>query len=173
MISRLDLSAPFDLVNVELLIKILRIIGLPKDLVKLISSWLNQRKFYVQIGDCCSTIHESETGTKQGSVLGPVLYANFVSPIFDLAKITNFADDNFVVMWKRVLSKLIVDLEKELEMITKWLKDSGLVVNSSKTDLCLFHINDQPEIHVRILDILVKRNKSMNVLVVTFDCKLD
>jgi GDP-D-mannose dehydratase len=47
------------------------------------------------------------------------------------------------------------------------------VVNSSKTDLCLFHRNDQPEVHVRISGILVKSNKSINVLGVTFDCKLD
>jgi hypothetical protein len=72
-----------------------------------------------------------------------------------------------------VQSKLIVDLEKELEMIVKWLKDSGLVVNSSKTDLCLFHRNDQSDIQVRISGTLIKSNKSMNVLGVTFDCKLD
>jgi hypothetical protein len=53
-------------------------------------------------------------------------------------------------------------------------KDSRLVVNSSKTDLCLFHRNnDQPEIQVRISETIVKSNKSMNVLGVTFDCKLN
>jgi hypothetical protein len=31
----------------------------------------------------------------------------------------------------------------------------------------------QPKIHVRISDVLVKSNKSMNVLGVTIDCKLD
>jgi hypothetical protein len=118
-----------------------------------------------QIGDCCWTIHESDTGTIHGSVLGPVLYY--------LTKITNFEDDNFVVFWNMGLSKLIVDLEKELKMIIKWLKDSGLVVISSKTDLCLFHRNDQQEIHVIIWDILVKSSKRMNVLGVTFDCKLN
>jgi hypothetical protein len=82
-------------------------------------------------------------------------------------------NDNFIVWWNKVLSKMIVDLKKDLEMIVKWLKDSGLVVNSSKTDLCLFHRNDQPEVHVRISGSLVKSNKSMNVLGVTFDCKLN
>jgi hypothetical protein len=67
--------------------------------------------FYVKIGENCSAMHHSNTGEIQGSVLGSVLYAIFVSHIFDLTKSTNFADDNFVVMWNRVLSKLIVDLE--------------------------------------------------------------
>ena len=156
IMSSLDLSAAFDLVNVELLIKRLKIIGFPGDIIRLIRVWLTDRKYYVSLDDCCSAVHYSNTGTVQGSVLGPVLYAIFVSPIFDLTKITNFADDNFIIRWNKVLSKLIVDLEKDLEMIVKWLKDSGLVVNSSKTDLCLFHHNDQPEVHVRISGSLVK-----------------
>ena len=34
----------------------------------------------------------------QGSILGPVLYAIYVSIFFDLLKLTNFADDNFDVV---------------------------------------------------------------------------
>ena len=34
-----------------------------------------------------------------------------------------------------------------LEMIVKWPKGSGLVVNESKTEICLFHTNDQPQMH--------------------------
>ncbi len=33
------------------------------------------------------------------------------------------------------------NFEKELEIIIKWLKDSGL---QAKTELCLFQLNDQP-----------------------------
>ena len=47
----------------------------------------------------------------------------------------NFADDNFCVLWNRDLSKLIIDLEKNLKMITKWLKGSGLLVNEAKTEI--------------------------------------
>ena len=47
----------------------------------------------------------------------------------------NFADDNFCLEWNKQLDVLIIDLEKKLEMITKWLKDSGLVVNESKTEM--------------------------------------
>ncbi len=171
--ASLDLSAAFDLVNVELLIKRLRIIGLPGDLINLIEIWLSDRKFYVEVDGGCSAVHGSGTGTIQGSVLGPVLYAIFVSPLFELTKITNFADDNFVVLWNKILSKLILNIEKELEMIIKWLKDSGLMVNSSKTEICLFHRNDQPDVLVVISGAPVKSKKSMNVLGVIFDCKLN
>ena len=50
----------------------------------------------------------------------------------------------FCLKWNRKIETLIVDLEINLEMITKWLRGSGLVVNESKTEICLFHRNDQP-----------------------------
>ena len=92
--------------------------------------------------------------------------------MFDLTDIVNFADDNFCVESDKVLSVLISNLEMRLEMITKWLKDSGLVVNESKTKVCLFHGNDQPLIQIRLQDVLITSKKSMNVLGVIFDSKL-
>ena len=53
------------------------------------------------------------------------LYAIFVSPLFDLQDLVNFADDNFCVLWNGNLGLLIIDLETRLEMIIKWLKESG------------------------------------------------
>ena len=172
IMASLDLSAAFDLVNVELLIKRLRVMGLPIDLVKMISIWLTDRKQYVEISGLSSAILDLDSGTVQGSILGPLLYAIFVSPLFDLANLTNFADDNFIVGWNKLLPALIDDMEKTLEMIIKWLKDSGLEVNEGKTEVCLFHRNDQPLITIKLLGNSVKTKKSMNVLGVLFDSKL-
>ena len=58
-------------------------------------------------------------------------------------------------------------------MITKWLKDSGLLVNESKTEICLFHSNDQPLIQIRLQNVLITSKKYMNVLGVIFDSKLN
>ena len=95
--------------------------------------------FYVDINGNCSYIKTSDTGTIQGSRLGPILYAIYVSPLFDIEKMTNYADDNLIVRWNKCLVELITDMEKSLEAITKWLKKSGLKVNESKTEICLFH----------------------------------
>ena len=54
--------------------------GMPADLIRLICEWLVGRSFYIQVGDDCSSLFDSDCGTIQGSVLGPVLYALFVSP---------------------------------------------------------------------------------------------
>ena len=81
--ASLDLSSAFDVVNVELLLKRLKIIGIPSDIVSLISVWLENRYFFVTVGDDSSDVHHSNVGTVQGSILGPILYAIFVSPLFD------------------------------------------------------------------------------------------
>jgi hypothetical protein len=62
-----------------------------------------------------------------------------VSPLFDFENITSFADDNFVVVGNKVIKNLIADLEKELEKIARWLKDSGFHIIRSKTDICLLN----------------------------------
>ena len=173
VMASLDLSMAFDMVNIELLVKRLRIMGMPWDVVRLIREWWVGRSYYVQVGDDSSALFESNVGTIQGSVLGPILYALFVSPLFDLAKITNFADDNFCLVWNREIEALVVDLERKLEMIIKWLRDSGLVVNQSKTEICLFHKQDQQPIQVTVENVIVTSKKSMNVLGVIFDSKLD
>ena len=59
----------------------------------------------------------------------------FVSPLYDLAKLTLFDDDNYIVGWNTILELLINDMRTSLEMITKWLRKSGLKVNDAKTEM--------------------------------------
>ena len=172
ILASLDLSSAFDLVNIDLLIKRLKIIGLPKDVIDLISAWLSERSFYVSIDGVNSVIFDLLLGTVQGSILGPVLYAIFVSPIFDIADLSAFADDTFIPKSNSSLPRLIVDMEKSLEAITKWLKKSGLIVNQAKTECCLFYKNDCAQVNLKIGDCTILTKKSINVLGVIFDSKL-
>ena len=172
LMASIDLSAAFDLVNTKLLLKRLKIIGLPPDILRLIELWLTKRSFYVNINGKNSYIVKLIGGTIQGSILGPLLYAIYVSPLFDLLNVTNFADDNFVIRWNNCIEALISDMKKDLEAMTKWLKDSGLKVNESKTEVCLFHQNDCQPISFFINDSKVTSSSTMNVLGITFDSKL-
>ena len=172
LMASIDLSAAFDLVNIKLLMKRLAIIGLPTDILQLIELWLSERSFFVNIDGKNSMVIDLKCGTIQGSILGPILYAIYVSPLFDILKLTNFADDNFVIRWNKCMTALISNMEKDLEIMTKWLKDSGLKVNESKTELCLFHRKDCPIISIRLNQNTVNSSTSMNVLGIFFDSKL-
>ena len=173
LMASLDLSSAFDVVNVELLIKRLKIIGLPSDVIDLISVWLHERQFYVSLDGKNSFVHESGVGTVQGSVLGPILYSLFVSPLLDLVKITLFADDNYILTWNKQRGPLLAEMQTKLSIITDWLRDSGLKVNESKTELCLFHRKDQLPIQITLNNEVIVSKSSMNVLGVEFDCKLN
>ena len=119
-----------------------------------------------------SFIKLSDLGTVQGSILGPFLYALFVSPLFDLTNMTAFADDKQIMESNRSLQVLIRDMEQRLEMITKWLKESGLIVNEEKTEICLFYKQDHPTVTLTLNGKLLRTKKTINVLGVIFDSKM-
>ena len=173
LMASLDLSAAFDVVNVELLLKRLKIMGLPPDIINLLNKWLNNQFFYVSVGDGNSFVYGTSVGTVQGSILGPVLYALFVSPLLDLEKIILFADDNYVLVWNKHVGLLKAEMERKLGVINDWLRNSGLKVNETKTELCLFHRKDNPPIEITLHNQIITSKPSMNVLGVAYDSKLN
>jgi exonuclease III len=172
LMASVDLSAAFDVVNIDLLMKRLRILGLPDDVLSLVELWLRKRLFYIDINGEISKLHEIDYGTIQGSILGPVLYAIYVSPLFDLTELSNFADDNFALTWHKNKQSTISSMELKINVIVNWLKDSGLKVNETKTELCLFYRRDTPPIEITIGNDILKSKTEMNVLGVIFDSKL-
>ena len=173
LVASLDLSAAFDLVDVKLLIKRLIIIGLPDDVIQLINEWLTNRYYYVDINGKTSTLFDLLLGTVQGSILGPILYALFVSPLWDVIPCLSFADDSYLLKSNKVLPQLIKDMEKSLEAMTKWLKKSGLKVNEAKTEVCFFCKNDTRPVEVMICNSKVTSKSTISVLGIIFDSKLN
>ena len=173
LMASLDLSAAFDVVNIDLLMKRLRIIGLPGDVLSLIDVWLRNRLFYVEIDGRVSKFFDIKYGTIQGSILGPILYAIYVSPLFDITDLSNFADDNYALTWSKSKNSAIALMENKISTIINWLSGSGLKVNEEKTELCLFYRKDSPTIEITINNKIIKSSNVMNVLGVTFDSKLN
>jgi hypothetical protein len=70
------------------------------------------------------------------------MYSIFIAPIFDIENLHAVTDNLFMPRWKASLSNLILEMEKSVEPITKWLRKSGLKVNDGKTELCLLNRMD-------------------------------
>ena len=172
MIS-LDLSAAFDVVNHKLLIKRLQLKGLPQHLVNLIQTWLTCRTMYVDINGMCSTYRNIDEGTLQGSVLGPVLFAIFISPVYEVTEMTTFADDNYLLEFDKDIMSTIGKVKMKAERVIKWLRDSGMKVNSEKTELCIFSTKDVRQIEIEIDNEKILSKNSIRVLGVIFDSKLN
>ena len=96
----------------------------------------------------------------------------FIRPLYKIEKITTFADDNYAVETGDNKDSVLEELEKKLKRIIKWLKDSGLKVNETKTELCIFHRTDNTQGRIMISDVMIEAKTEMNVLGITFDSKL-
>ena len=90
---------------------------------------------------------------------------------FDNLRINFFLNELFLV-WSKNKSDLVRQMEIKLGRIMDWLKKSGMRVNESKTDLCLFYRGDKTPIMVTLYGQIIQSNKSINILGVIFDSKL-
>jgi hypothetical protein len=140
----LDLSAAFDTINHELLLSRLRddfnIAGVALDWFR---SYLSGRKFCVQAGGFKSKDYPLDIGVPQGSVLGPLLFTLFTTPlmkIFAKHEISYhlYADDTqFWVSFdhKNPDSELAARtaLSCVFQEVEKWMANHSLKLNPSKT----------------------------------------
>ena len=140
----------------------MKIMGLPDDLLDLINVWLRDRSYYVCVNGQNSTLYDLLLGTVQGSVLGTVLYAIFISPLFDIEDLSAFADDNFTISAHIDLQIAKTNLEISLTNISKWMKDSGLKINESKTELCVFTRTAHQAVSITVNGTIIESKNTMN-----------
>lgn len=165
-----DLSAAFDLVDHNLLIKRMEIMGLPKKLCTLIKDWLEKRYYYVECENEVSSIKFLQKGTVQGSVLGPVLFSIFIRPMFDIEDLYSYADDSYILVHEATTEELIKQTEEKTNNVAKWLDQSGMVVNAEKTEFVIFP--KKGEFSLNILGKEIKNKQTIQILGLTFSSDL-
>ena len=171
--ASMDLSAAFDVVKVDLLLERLTKMGMPPDITNLLEVWLIYQQSYVEVHNCCSQYYDSNCGTVQGSILGPVLFSPFVSPLLEKEDVISYADDNYLIKGNKVKEIALQRLQFQLERVMKWLTNSGLKVNAEKTELVIFHRSDTATKTLRMNGVVVQSKKEISVLGLTFDSKLE
>ena len=170
-VASLDLSSAFDVINVDLLLMRLSIMGLPDDLVLLLRSWLKNRSAYVEVDGECSEFFDVPNGSVQGSSLGPVLFNLFVAP--NTESEMSYADDGFYVAVHEDRTEALKKLEEKLIRAEQWLSGSGLKVNASKTELVIFHKHDSARGSISLSQTRIDSKAEMKVLGIIFDNQLE
>jgi hypothetical protein len=168
----LDLSAAFDVVNIDLLIARLKILGLPTDWMSLLESWLRDRAAFVEVSVDRSMLYDIKIGTVQGSILGPVLFSLFVSPVFELKNIVAYADDTYMLASSRTKESLVTEIGEALTTISLWFRSSGLKVNEEKTEIVIFYKDNCNPEDVLINGTIIRTKAKMKVLRITMDTTL-
>ena len=160
----LDLSAAFDTVNHQLLLNRLKYkFGFGGVILDWIRFYLKDRKQRVVIGDVQSDMVELSQGVPQGSVLGPILFSLYTSPLGDICWHHNvnfhaFADDQqYYFSFQLTQNEVdagISQLQECINDIQTWMRTNLLKLNDDKTKVMLIGTRQQltklPEVTVKI-----------------------
>jgi len=119
--------------------------GISGSVLSWLQSYLHNRSQSVRIGSSSSSVATLTTGVPQGSVLGPILFSLYISPLSHLIAAHNlqhqqYANDTqlFIAISPTDPTQSLTELESCLTDLYCWLSHSGLCLNPSKSDAVLF-----------------------------------
>ena len=119
-----DLSKALDCLPHELLIAKLDAYGFDKSSLKLIHSYLSNKKQRVKINDRYSLWSDILFGVPQGSILGPLLFNIFICEIinfFEYFDIANYADDSTTYCAGKSAEFVVNNLQQSSTILLEWL----------------------------------------------------
>ena len=141
----LDISVAFTTISHSILLRRheteFGVVGIALDKLQ---SYLSDRRHHVKFGRHCSETVLCSSGVPHGSVLGPLLFAVYISPVGDLIKSKGvdyhqYADDVQLFLSLET-SSLTADLQKleSCSMARKaWFTENELLPNVDKSDAML------------------------------------
>jgi hypothetical protein len=141
----LDISAAFDTISHKTIIKRLEDeFGIVGTALLWFQSYLSDRTFSVRVGSTSSSAVPVSTGVPQGSVLGPLLFTVYVSPIGRLIESCHigyhaYADDTQLFTALRTSVQDNIDrLVHCVETLQLWFWHNGLLLNPDKSEVIFF-----------------------------------
>ena len=117
------------------------------------------------------------SGVPQGSILGPILFNNFINDLFYRVKeseLHNFADDNTISSAEFSVQKLLKTLERETQIASDWFKENNMIVNADKFEAIIVKRNSDMcnQYTINIDGNQVTSEKSVKLLGINIDNKL-
>ena len=150
--------------------------------LKWFSSYLNHRFQAIKIGLTLSELHELLFGVRQGSVLGPLLFSLYTTPLSKVIrrhsdiKFHFYADDTqlFIHLSYKNATSAFDKLNSCLQDVQEWMPSSMLKLNSEKTEFIIFGSHAQlknfdSHLPVRIFGKLLHPSAVVKNLGVWFD----
>ena len=147
VVMLLDLSAAFDTVDHDLLLKILEEeIGLKGKVLSWFESFLKGRAQRIRIGEVTSGVIYIKFGVPQGSVLGPVLFNIYIRSIYRCINklgfdISGYADDHQILKVFKPHNQyetLVLQLDNCFTTTKSWMHRYFLKMNDPKTQIIVF-----------------------------------
>ena len=171
----MDLSKAYDCLPHDLLIAKLEAYGFGMRSLRLIASYLSNRKQRVKIGSTVSDWQDIVCGVPQGSVLGPLLFNFFLNDFLLFIQdcdVCNFADDNTLFKYDRNIEKVALSLENDISNAIYWFKWNQMVANPCKFQVMFLGLNKEIEMQLNINNKQIKVVNTVKLLGITVDSKL-
>lgn len=143
MLVMLDLTAAFDTVNHSILLNDLKLLGIGGVVWKWFKSYLEDRKFTVEIGNASSQIGNMETGVPQGTILAPILFSIYTIELYHVLQQFDvschfYADDTQLLITVNDEEEARRDFSLILDAILSWMSSRRLKLNTDKTECIMF-----------------------------------
>ena len=133
------LSKAFYCVQHDLLLAKLNACGFDYKSLKLISSFLSNRKYRTRINSSFSEWKHLLIGIPQASVLGPLLFNIYMCDLFlfmSKSNVANYADDTTLYACEKKLYDVQRRLEPESLILFEWFHNNNLNANSGNLMSC-------------------------------------
>ena len=143
ILACLDLEKAFDKTNHNIIISKMMQLNINLNTTKLIKSYLENRKYYVQVNHETSHTRHIRSGVPQGSCLGPLLFTIFINdipqPQTAYTKQFLYADDTALLTTHFNVRHAITTLSKEVERTVNYFENNGMTTNIGKTQAILIN----------------------------------
>jgi hypothetical protein len=148
MLVLLDLSAAFDTIDHNILLKRLQYTyGIEGTALKWFESYLRNRTQSVIVNNTESSAKELKYGVPQGSKLGPILFNAYIAPLSKVAERYGIIDHKYADDEQLILSfkpglqesnaQSVLKMERCIDEVRKFLYENKLSNNSDKTEFIL------------------------------------
>ena len=134
-------------------------------------SYLSNRKQYVSIKNCSSSMSNITLGVAQGSVLDPVLILLYINDMYrssNQMRFVHFADDTTVFASDSDINNVYATVNRELVGVDNWLKAKRLFLNMIKISYMIIS-NQKYAVEIRIRDSILTKVSTVKFLGVTLD----
>ena len=162
-----DLTAAYDTIDAELLVRKLELYGFSEVTLRWFKSFLIERTQRVKIGMKISTPVKLVSGMPQGGILSPVLFIIFVADMEDWTEnsgVFTYADDTSTDASSKQIEEVMRRLEKNAEGVLNYMASNGLVANPGKTVFMVIGQKQEEKLTVKVGDTMIPQTSSSRLL---------
>ena len=139
-LASLDFSKAFDKLQPSIVIAKMRNYGINENILKLVESFLSNRKQSVKVDSVISESMDIFVGAPQGTKLGPLLWLFYINDLqVDNYRAVKYADDTS--FYRTVCNPGSASVAPAIQATLEWSNNNCMSLNAEKTEIMNIRLN--------------------------------